>query len=172
METETTNDEYVSGYEFIVEGYRALYSMGNIPVGKTVTLEDITLFLSEYNSSYLFVPAVLEEYRSMFKVYTDEAMTIPFTSMATPEAGVTLYVKLEVPEGKAVVMTILERNGGQVIHLCYLRDVGEDKTFRTSYVMQGNRVLTVDGVDVPDGETPPDIPLTENRVYKVTYAWN
>lgn len=172
VETETTNDEYVSGYEFIVEGHRALYSMGNIPVGKTVTPEDITLFLSDYNSSYLFVPTVPEEYRSMFKVYTDEAMTIPFTSTVTPEAGVTLYVKLEVPEGKAVVMTILERNGGQAIHLCYLRDVGEDKTFRTSYVMQGNRVLTVDGVDVPDGETPPDIPLTENRVYKVTYAWN
>ena len=106
----------------------------------------------------------------MFKIYLDEEMTRPFEGTETPEERVTLYVRIEAPEGKSVVMAIADTGSAQAILLCYLYDVG--KTFCTSSVYQGRRVLTVDGVEVPDGETPPDIVCAENRVYQITFAWH
>lgn len=93
-----------------------------------------------------------------------EAMTNAFTSLVAEEESYTLYAKLVVPQGKAVVMCLREFGSTRAIDLCYLRDVGG--TFRTSILGETYPLIEVDGTAITDGSHP-EITCSESRIYIV-----
>lgn len=72
--------------------------------------------------------------------------------LSPEEESYTLYAKLVVPQGKAVVMCLREFGSTRAIDLCYLRDVGG--TFRTSILGETYPLIEVDGTAITDGSHP------------------
>ena len=163
-QTDTTTDEYVANVKFYLNGYSYNYSMENVAMGSTVTAADAKNFLADVGDGAgkpLFPSSVDPE---LFELYTDEAMTNAFTSLVAEEESYTLYAKLVVPQGKAVVMCLREFGSTRAIDLCYLRDVGG--TFRTSILGETYPLIEVDGTAITDGSHP-EITCSESRIYIV-----
>ncbi len=163
-QTDTTTDEYVANVKFYLNGYSYNYSMENVAMGSTVTAADAKNFLADVGDGAwkpLFPSSVDPE---LFELYTDEAMTNAFTSLVAEEESYTLYAKLVVPQGKAVVMCLREFGSTRAIDLCYLRDVGG--TFRTSILGETYPLIEVDGAAITDGSHP-EITCSESRIYIV-----
>ena len=93
-----------------------------------------------------------------------EAMTNAFTSLVVEKESYTLYAKLVVPQGKAVVMCLREFGSTRAIDMCYLRDVGG--TFRTSILGETYPLIEVDGTAITGGSHP-EITCSESRIYIV-----
>lgn len=163
-DTDTTDDEYVSTINFYVNGYLYAYSMDNLKIGSTVTLDEVKQYLAdigENGSKPLFNQDVDPD---MFAIYTDKDKTQAFTSLVISEERYTLYAEIVIPDGKAVVMVLREFGDVRGIDLCYVRDVGS--VFKTSNLGKTYPLIEVDGKAITDGSMP-EITCDESRVYVV-----
>ena len=164
VDTDTTDDEYVSTINFYVNGYLYAYSMDDLKIGSTVTLDEVKQYLAdigENGSKPLFNQDVDPD---MFAIYTDKDKTQAFTSLVINEESYTLYAEIVVPEGKAVVMVLREYDDVRGIYLCYVKDLGG--TFKTSNLGKTYPLIEVDGEEITDGSTP-EITCDESRIYVV-----
>ncbi len=163
-ETETTRDEYVSSIQFYINGYNYNYSLSGIKIGSTVTAADVKNYLADVGEGCTKPLFAYSVDPNMFVIYTDKEMTTEFTSLVADEEEYTLYAKMIVPEGKAIVIAVREFGEFRAIDLCYLKDVGG--VFKTSILGDTYPLIEADGVQITDNSRP-EITCSESRIYVV-----
>ena len=162
-ETDTTVDEVTSSTIYVyINGYKYRYSMSDIALASTVTLDDVLNHLSDGGeglSKPLFNIRFVD--KSLFKVYTDKEMTQEFTSLNVTDEIYTLYVKMTPPSDKAIVMCLREYGESRSIDLCYLKDLNTTYNPANYYP-----VIEIDGTAISNNEYY-TITCSESRIYVI-----
>ncbi len=161
-ETDTTVDEVTGTISFYINGYRYSYSMSDIALDSTVTLDDVLNHLSDGGEGLtkpLFNIRFVD--KSLFKVYTDKEMTQEFTSLTVTDERYTLYVKMTPPSNKAIVMSVREYGESRGIDLCYLKDLNTTYNPANYYP-----VIEIDGTPISNNEYY-TITCSESRIYVI-----
>jgi len=161
-ETDTTVDEVTGTISFYINGYRYSYSMNDIAIDSTVTLDDVLNHLSDGGAG-LTKPLFNIRYvdKSLFTVYTDKEMTQEFTSLNVTDERYTLYVKMTPPSDKAIVMCVREYGESRGIDLCYLKDLNTTYNPANYYP-----VIEIDGTPISNNEYY-TITCSESRIYVI-----
>ena len=97
-------------------------------------------------------------------------MTVPFDSYTfADEEDITVYVKLTVPAGKSIVVTLFRCEEAQAVQLIYLNDAQEE--FRYGDYFRSYVATTRDGKDIAielGGET--SFLCEEGKIHVVLYT--
>ena len=96
----------------------------------------------------------------VFEIYSDSEMTQVFTSAKMPEEGLTLYVKLVVPNDKAIVLSI--KTDSQNEYIAYIHVISKGFEFDFVDILYGLQVESIDGE--PVGERT-SFTCDESKIY-------
>ena len=127
MTTEVTQNNYTARLNWVIEGYD--YGYCSFPlVGERYSADKA---IDDFTSAYIIERDFEIEgvaYESLFSLYADEAMTVPFTGFDAIEEHSTIYVKINAPEGTAVVLSLYRYNDSlRVLRVC-ICDGGDNYT--------------------------------------------
>lgn len=127
MTTEVTQNNYTARLNWVIEGYD--YGYCSFPlVGERYSADNA---IEDFTSAYIIERDFEIEgvaYESLFSLYADETMTVPFTGFDAIEEHSTIYVKINAPEGTAVVLSLYRYNDSlRVLRVC-ICDGGDNYT--------------------------------------------
>lgn len=166
IETDTTINTYYGSVSFNILGYDFRYLDDETTLfGEEYTSEQaIEFLLSKYT---FFIGKGEEKFdASYFSLYLDKDFTQPFTKVDEMSDSMTLYVKFNIPSDKAIVAYVFVNEKSEekhpVLKIMYLEDVGN--TYDASKSFEGYKILSIDGVEVSEGEET-NFKITENKVY-------
>lgn len=165
ISTDVTPNMYYAAVSVRVENYDRYFIYTDSLVGETVTRQTLIDYI---NAATVYFLIGNDENEQLFELYADEAMTIPFTSLALEKEESEVYFKFVLPEDKAIVLAVFKEEREDkivdILRLAYVWDVGE--RFYPRERFRNYIVLSADGKEVTDCSS---FVCEENRVYAVTY---
>lgn len=165
ISTDVTPNMYYAAVSVRVENYDRYFIYTDSLVGETVTRQTLIDYI---NAATVYFLIGNDENEQLFELYADEAMTIPFTSLALEKEEYEVYFKFVLPEDKAIVLAVFKEEREDkivdILRLAYVWDVGE--RFYPRERFRNYIVLSADGKEVTDCSS---FVCEENRVYAVTY---
>ncbi len=155
---EATANYYMAKVKFVVEGYDLTYATG-VGVGENYTATQAKDFLTTLPGFIIFNG----DKRPFFEIYTDSEMTTVFDSTRVTDEKLTLYIKLILPEDKAMVVTVENYKGKTEVILIHVLNKGFEFSF--SDILWEYDVLTLDGNNASDKT---GFTCDEQKIYLIT----
>lgn len=169
MTTDVTQNEYTSLLNWVIGGY----VHGTIVeplVGAKYTAEQALKDFVEADILHKDFEDDSVSYESLFSLYADEAMTVPFTGFDAIEEFPSIYVKVTPPKDTAVVVCIYREYDGisPLVNMCLYKggDTFSIGKFEFGSHLWYYQALSIDGVPL-DPPSPTKFVVEAGKTYVV-----